>query len=68
MGQRGACAQERPFDVHGDFSLTCVPVSVTARLATPPCRSGNFEVDGSAPPQDFEKQPSNAGNYGSEWE
>ena len=23
MGQRGACAQERPFDVHGHFSLTC---------------------------------------------
>ena len=23
MGQRGACAQKRPFDVHGHFSLTC---------------------------------------------
>ncbi len=25
MRQRGACAQKRPFDVHGDFSLTCCP-------------------------------------------
>ena len=25
MGQRGACAQMRPFDVHGHFSLTCCP-------------------------------------------
>ena len=51
MGQRGACAENGSFDVHGHFSLTCCPrFSYGSPSVTWPCRSGNSEVDGSDPP------------------
>ena len=49
MGQRGACAQKRLFDVHGHFSLTYCPVAVVARLAAPRADRGIRRWTGATP-------------------